>query len=215
MPVQVKICGITSLAAARAAADAGADFLGFIHFAKSPRHLPLKAMAELMQVIREGGITLPLAAVTVDPDEATLDELAATVGPDLIQLHGKETPGRVAEIAARGIPLIKAISVGEAGDLAQSEAYAPHVRYLMFDAKTPKDAALPGGLGLSFDWSLMQGYGGAKPWFLAGGLTPDNVAEALALSGARMVDVSSGVESAPGVKSPELISRFLRAAKAL
>ncbi len=216
MPAKVKICGITSLEAARAAANDSADFLGFIHFGKSPRHLPLKAMADLMRVIRAEGIALPLVSVVVDPDDALLATLANEVRPDLIQLHGKETPERVADIVAKvNIPAIKAISVARADDLKAAELYAPHVRYLMFDAKTPPEAAMPGGLGLSFDWPIMRNYAGGKPWFLAGGLTPGNVAEALRLSGAAMVDVSSGVESAPGVKDPLLISRFLKAAKSL
>ena len=216
MTTLVKICGITGVAAARAAIGGGADFLGFIHYAKSPRHLSLPAIADLMTVIRAESPDVPLVAVVVDPDDALLDRIAGDMRPDLIQLHGKETPERVAEIVYRtGLPAIKAISVGEAADLAIAEAYAPHVRYLMFDARTPPGAAMPGGLGISFDWKIMRGYSGGKPWFLAGGLTPDNVAEALQASGAGMVDVSSGVESAPGVKDAELISRFLRAAKAI
>ena len=216
MPVSAKICGISTLEAAEAAVVAGAAFLGFIHFAKSPRHLELNAMAKLMQAIRDAGHTLPLVSVVVDPDDATLDTLRDTVRPDLIQLHGKETPQRTAEIAARtGIGLTKVLSVGEAGDIAAAASYEPHVQYLMFDAKTPKDAAMPGGLGVRFDWTLMQGYHGKKPWFLAGGLTSENVAEAVSQSGAHLVDTSSGVESAPGVKDPQLISRFLRAVKSL
>ncbi|MEI9903827.1 MAG: phosphoribosylanthranilate isomerase [Asticcacaulis sp.] len=216
MAAKVKICGITGLEAALAAANDSADFLGFIHFAKSPRHLPLKAMAELMRVIRAEGVNLPLVSVVVDPGDELLEALAGEVRPDLIQLHGQETPERVAEIVAKvNIPAIKAISVSDTGDLAAAADYAPYAEYLMFDARTPKDAAMPGGLGLSFDWPVMRGYTGKKPWFLAGGLTPENVAEAVSLSGAPMVDVSSGVESAPGVKDIGLISRFLKAAKSL
>lgn len=216
MAAKVKICGITSLEAARTAANDSADFLGFIHFAKSPRHLPVKAMAELMAAIRADGIRVPLVSVVVDPDDGLIDALASDIKPDLIQLHGKETPQKVADILARlNRPAIKVISIGDIQDLDGVQAYEPHVRYLMFDAKTPRNAAMPGGLGHSFDWRIMRTYDGAKPWFLAGGLTPDNVAEALRLSGASMVDVSSGVESAPGVKDSGLISRFLRAAKSL
>jgi phosphoribosylanthranilate isomerase len=173
-------------------------------------------MAALMKVIRANGAQLPLVAVIVDPDDTLLDALKHTVRPDFIQLHGKETPARVAEIAAlTGLPLIKALSVGESADLKAAEAYEPHVSYLMFDAKPPKDAALPGGLGLRFDWTLMQGYRGTKPWFLAGGLDITNVREAVELSGATLLDVSSGVESAPGQKDAGLISGFLRTAKAI
>ncbi len=215
MTVQAKICGITTLDAARTAIACGASWLGFIHFGKSPRHLDLAAMAALMQAIRRDSVNIPLVAVVVDPDDALLNGLAGTVKPDLIQLHGKETPQRVAEIRARlNIPVIKALSIAEAADLIHADDYVA-ADLLMFDAKAPAGADLPGGLGLSFDWSLMRGYSGAKPWFLAGGLTPDNVAEAVRVSGARQVDVSSGVESAPGVKDPQRISDFLNAVKAL
>ena len=172
-------------------------------------------MASLMAAIRDAGHTLPLVSVVVDPDDATLAVLRDVVRPDLIQLHGKETPERTAQIkTATGIGLIKAISVAKASDLAAAAAYEPHVDYLMFDAKPPKDAVMPGGLGIRFDWTLMTGYRGEKPWFLAGGLTPDNVVAAVGQSGARLVDISSGVESAPGVKDPEMIRAFIRAARA-
>jgi phosphoribosylanthranilate isomerase len=216
MTVSAKICGISTLSAAQAAIAGGAAFLGFIHFAKSPRHLALNPMADLMRAIRDRGHTLPLVSVVVDPDDDTLATLRDAVKPDLIQLHGKETPQRVSDIAAMtGIGLIKALSVGEAADIDAAAAYEPHVRYLMFDAKTPKDAVMPGGLGVRFDWTLMSGYRGEKPWFLAGGINAGNVAEAVTQSSAKRVDVSSGVESAPGVKDPELISRFLTTVKSL
>ena len=214
--INTKICGISKLEAARAAAGNGAAFLGFIHFAKSPRHLDTDAMTALMQAIRRDGIRLPLVAVTVNPGDALLVALRDTVKPDIVQLHGHETPERVAEVKAlTGLPVIKAVSVSNAGDLDAAIPYEAVADYLLFDAKAPKDAALPGGLGLSFDWTLLAGRNWQKPWFLAGGLGPDNVAEAVRISGAKSLDVSSGVESAPGVKSPELISRFLRTAKAL
>jgi phosphoribosylanthranilate isomerase len=216
MTISAKICGISTLSAAEAAITDGAAFLGFIHFARSPRHLELDVMAASMRAIRQAGHAVPLVAVLVDPDDDTLARLRDDVRPDLIQLHGKETPQRTAHIAAvTGIGVIKALSVAEAADLEIAAAYEPHVDYLMFDAKPPKDAAMPGGLGLRFDWTLMRGYRGEKPWFLAGGLTPQNVAEAVKQSGAHFVDTSSGVESAPGVKDPELISRFLQAVKSL
>lgn len=216
MATGVKICGISSLATARTAIEGGADFLGFIHFARSPRHLGLEAMAELMRLIRAGARKTPLVSVVVDPDDALLDRLADEVRPDLVQLHGEETPQRVADIAGRfPIPLIKAIGVGDASDLARGAAYAAHVRHLMFDARPPPGATLPGGIGLSFDWTLLHGHDSASPWFLAGGLTPENVARAVKSSGASIVDVSSGVESAPGVKDAGLISRFLQQAKSV
>lgn len=173
-------------------------------------------MAGLMQAIRAAGAHPPLVSVVVDPDDATLDRLRDEVKPDLIQLHGQETPQRTADISAHtGLPLIKVISVAAAADLDMAPSYEPYAQYLMFDAKTPKDAAMPGGLGIAFDWSLMRGYRGQKPWFLAGGLTPETIAEAARQSGATLIDVSSGVESAPGVKSLEKISRFLNAVKSL
>lgn len=216
MPPKVKICGISTLESAKAALNDSADFLGFIHFAKSPRHLPLEAMSGLMQVIRQVNASTPLVSVVVNPDDELLSILKRDVRPDLIQLHGKESPERVAEIERlTGIPLIKAISVSEKADLEGVHAYEPHVAYMMFDAKAPKDAALPGGLGLSFDWSLMRHHVAAKPWFLAGGLSSANLAAAVQESGASMLDVSSGVESAPGIKDAGLISGFLHAAKAL
>ncbi len=216
MQISCKICGISTLEAAQAALNDSADFLGFIHFAKSPRHLSLKAMTALVQAIRAGGASARLVSVVVDPDNDLLDALRDDVRPDLIQLHGKESPARVADIAARvNIPLIKAISVSAINDLSAAAAFEPRVDYMLFDAKTPEDAALPGGLGLSFDWTIMRHHVAAKPWFLAGGLTSTNVAAAVQASGATMVDVSSSVESAPGVKDVRLISDFLRAAKAI
>ncbi|MGA9658042.1 MAG: phosphoribosylanthranilate isomerase [Asticcacaulis sp.] len=220
MRIQVKICGISTLTAARTALENGADYLGFISFAKSPRHLSLQAMAGLMQAIRHENIhenrNVPLVSVVVNPDDDLLEALTTTVKPDMIQLHGKETPKRVADIKSRfNIPLIKAISVSEKADLNQAAAYEPYVDYLMFDAKTPKDAAMPGGLGLFFDWSLMHDYAGTKPWFLAGGLNADNAHKAVNTSGALRLDVSSGVESVAGVKDNTLISAFLKTAKSL
>ncbi|ESQ90821.1 hypothetical protein ABAC460_08305 [Asticcacaulis sp. AC460] len=173
-------------------------------------------MTQLMQAIRCHGMTTPLTAVVVNPDDELLTALTASAQPDLIQLHGHETPDRVAEVRSRfGLPVIKAISVETADDIAAAKLYDEVADYLLFDAKTPKDAVLPGGMGLSFDWPLMRAWTGVKPWLLAGGLTPDNVAEALRLSGAPGVDVSSGVESTPGVKDERLISGFLKAVKSL
>lgn len=216
MTVLSKICGISTLLAAQTAVAGGVDFLGFIHFAKSPRHLTQASMAGLMQAIRAEGMTTPLTAVLVNPDDKTLAALTDAAKPDLIQLHGHESPDRVADVRARfDLPVIKAISVETAADIAAAVAYDGVADYLLFDAKTPKDAALPGGMGLSFDWPLMRGWAGKRPWFLAGGLNPGNFAEALRLSGAPAVDVSSGVESAPGVKDERLISGFLKAVKSL
>jgi phosphoribosylanthranilate isomerase len=211
---KVKICGLTKPDMARVAVAAGADYLGFIHFAKSPRHLDLASMAALIAEVRADGSGVKCVSVVVNPDDDLIDAIARDVRPDLIQLHGHESVDRTCEIAARsGLPLIKAISVENAADIEGAMAYEPHVAHLMFDAKPPEDAALPGGMGLSFDWSLLAGLETAKPWFLAGGLRPDNVAAALKATNAPMVDVSSGVETAPGLKDASLIRAFIHAAK--
>jgi len=216
MQLKVKICGISTLDAAKAAINDSADFLGFIHFAKSPRHLPLNAMADLIKVIRSGSGKTSLVSVVVNPDNELLLTLKNDVQPDMIQLHGSETVERVAQIAAlTNIPLIKAISVREAADLDIAKAYEPHVAHLLFDAKVPEGAPMPGGLGLRFDWTIMRKFSAEKPWFLAGGLTLDSLPRAITESATKMLDVSSGVENAPGIKDAALISSFLRAAKAL
>ena len=214
MTIRAKICGVTTIEAASAAINDSADYLGFIHFPKSPRHLPLNAMADLMSAVRRAHSHVQLVSVVVDPSDELLQSLARDVRPDVIQLHGHEPVERVAEVKARyALPVIKVISVETAGDVTDAVAYEAVADFLMFESKPPKGAALPGGLGLSFDWPLMKAWTGAKPWFLAGGLNPANVAEALRLSGAPMVDVSSGVEMSPGVKDIRLISSFLKAVK--
>ncbi|HEY4274996.1 MAG TPA: phosphoribosylanthranilate isomerase [Rhizomicrobium sp.] len=211
MPVQVKICGINSAAAADAALAAGADFGGLVFFPKSPRHLDLEAGRAL--AVRMRG-QLRLAALVVDESDDMLSAIAHAIQPDFFQLHGRETPARAAEIRSRfGLPLIKAVSVAGPEDFANIARYDGVADYLLFDAKPSADASRPGGHGAAFDWQLIQGRQFAQPWFLAGGLTPENVARAIAVSGAEMVDVSSGVESAPGVKSPDRIADFIAAAK--
>ncbi len=209
MSIIVKICGINSAAAADAVMRAGADFGGLAFFAKSPRNLTLASGAALATRMRG---RLKLAALVVDADDETLGRIAAEVKPDFFQLHGKETPSRAAEIFARfQIPLIKALPVAEAADLSRAAAY-DMAEMLLFDAHPPQNAARPGGHGVAFDWQVLNGANLNKPWFLAGGLNPENVARAIAASGAQMVDVSSGVESAPGVKSESLIGDFVAAA---
>lgn len=211
MPVQVKICGINSAAAADAVLRAGADFAGLVFFAKSPRHLSLEQGAMLAERMRG---RLRLAALVVDDNDEQLAAIARQVRPDFLQLHGKETPERVADIQARfGIPVIKALAISEPGDLAKVAAYDDVAQMILFDAVPATDAARPGGHGAAFDWQILNGRTFARPWFLAGGLTPENIARAIAVSGAQMVDVSSGVESAPGVKSPTRIADFVAAAK--
>lgn len=206
----VKICGLTTPETLDAALDGGAAFVGAVVYPRSPRHLEPLHAATLFDRARGRA---KVVAVTVDADDARLTEIALILKPDLIQLHGRETPERakrVRELTGAGI--IRALAVSTAADIEAAAAWEPVVDHLMFDARPPADATLPGGVGARFDWTLLAGRSFLKPWFLAGGLTPDNVAQALAVTGAPMVDVSSGVESAPGVKDTVRIAAFLRAA---
>jgi phosphoribosylanthranilate isomerase len=208
---QAKICGLTTPAAVQAALDGGAAYLGFVFFPKSPRSLDPETAARLAEPVRGRA---QVVAVTVDPDDETLERIARILRPDLIQLHGAETPERAADVRRRtGALTVKAIPVSGAEDLAAAAAYDGAADHLMLDAKAPADAALPGGNGARFDWSIASGRRYARPWFLAGGLDPWNVAEALQVSGAPVVDVSSGVERGPGYKDPRLISAFLDAVR--
>jgi phosphoribosylanthranilate isomerase len=209
--VSVKICGINSAEAADAVVRAGADFGGLVFFAPSPRNLTLEKGAALARHLRG---KLRLAALVVDADDDLLGRIAADVKPDFFQLHGKETPVRAAEIRARfQTPLIKALPVAEPADLGRAADYAM-AEMILFDAPVLPNATRPGGHGVAFDWRMLKDAKLNRPWFLAGGLNPENVARAIAVSGAAMVDVSSGVESAPGVKSEKLIGDFVAAARA-
>ena len=211
MTLKAKICGVSTPEAVRAALEGGAGWLGFVFFPKSPRHLSVEAAARLAEPARNRA---KVTALLVDPADAQVDEVVRALRPDLIQLHGRESPARTREIAARsGCGIIKALPVARASDLDVAAAYEPLVEHLMFDAKPPKDAVLPGGAGRAFDWSLMAGRRFARPWFLAGGLDPWNVAEAAKAAGAPLVDVSSGVERGPGLKDPALIAAFLDAVR--
>jgi phosphoribosylanthranilate isomerase len=206
-----KICGLSTPETVAAALDGGAAFLGFNFFPASPRYLTPDAAARLAPPAR-GKATI--VAVTVDPDDDLVDRLMATLKPDLIQLHGKEPPSRVREVSARaGVGVIKALPVSESADLDAARQYETVVDHLMFDAKPPSDAAMPGGLGSSFDWTILAGRRFARPYLLAGGLDPWNVGEALRQSGSPIADVSSGVERGPGIKDPLLISAFLEAVR--
>ena len=212
MTLQTKICGVSTPEAVRAAVDGGAAFLGFMFFPKSPRNIDPEAAARLAPPARARGVKI--VAVAVDPPDNEIDAIMAGLAPDLIQLHGKEPPARVREIGERtGRGIIKVVPVSEASDLTAAKAYEPLVEHLMFETKPPKDADRPGGLGVAFDWSLLKGRRFERPWFLAGGLNPWNVAEAVAVSGAPMLDVSSGVERGPGLKDPALIQAFLDAVR--
>ena len=208
---KTKICGLSTRLAVDAAVTGGAAFIGFLFFPASPRDIDPNAAARLAAPARA---KTKVVAVTVDPDNALLERLVDILAPDFIQLHGKETPARVADIR-RQVPcgLIKVLSVSDAADLDAAGAYDDLADHLMFDAKTPPGAALPGGLGVRFDWTLMAGRRVSRPWFLAGGLDPWNVGDAVRLSGAPMVDVSSGVERGAGLKDPALIGAFLEAVR--
>lgn len=208
---KVKICGLSTGETMQAALDAGADFVGLVFFPKSPRNVSLEQASMLAGLARGRA---EVVVLTVDADDALLSAIAREVKPDWLQLHGSETPERLAGIRAlTGLKLIKAIKVGGPSDVAQAAGYVDAADVILFDARAPaslKDP-LPGGNGVSFDWALLEGRSG---FMLSGGLTPQNVAEAIRVTGAPMVDVSSGVESAPGVKDVALIRKFIEAAKA-
>ena len=208
--ISVKICGLTAPEHVRAAVDAGARYIGFNFFPKSPRYAPIAQAAALAVDVPAGVAKVALA---VNLSNAQLDDIVAGVPLDMLQLHGSESPERVAEVKQRyGLPVIKAIGVAEAEDLASIDLYSGTADLLLIDAKPPKDSELPGGNGLPFDWRLLAGRKCWRtPWMLSGGLNPGNVAEAIRMTGAKQVDVASGVESAPGVKDPGLIKAFVDA----
>lgn len=209
--IRVKICGLTESSDIPAAIHAGARYVGFVFFAKSPRNLALQDAAFMARSVPEG---ICKVALTVDADDTALDHLLDAVPIDMLQLHGSESPERVAAIQDRfGLPVMKAVGVADEGDLDALAEYLRVADQILVDAKPPRDAELPGGNGLAFDWRLIAGRRWPVPWMLAGGLTPENVAEAIRMTGARQVDVSSGVESAPGVKDPEKIRAFVAAAQ--
>lgn len=211
MTTEIKICGLKDPEALETAIAEGADLAGMVFFAKSPRHIEFDAAAGLAERARG---RIRLVALTVDADDALVDAVAGQVRPDMIQFHGKESPDRVREVGERtGLGTIKAVGISGAADLARADAYAGICDRLLLDAKPPAGADRPGGLGQPFDWTVLEGYEPGVPWLLAGGLAPDSVAHALAVSGAPGVDVSSGVESAPGVKDTALIRDFIRAVR--
>ncbi|UWQ99968.1 phosphoribosylanthranilate isomerase [Rhodobacteraceae bacterium S2214] len=207
---RVKICGLRDQAMMDAAVSAGAHYVGLVFFPKSPRNVSIAQAAPLAQ---SAPIGIAKVGLVVNPDNALLDAILADVPLDVLQLHGSETPERVAEVRARyGLPVMKAVGVADADDLPALDDYALAADMLLVDAKPPKNSDLPGGNGLSFDWTLIANRRWPTPWMLAGGLTPDNVSEAVALTKAPQVDVSSGVETAPGEKSADLINAFVAAA---
>lgn len=209
---RVKICGLRDVAMLDAAVKAGASYVGLVFFPKSPRNITIE---QAVSVANATPLGVAKVALVVDADDATLDAITSNVPLDILQLHGHETPQRVAEVKARyGLPVMKAVGVADTTDLAALDVYAKVADQLLVDAKPPRNADLPGGNGLAFDWRLIAGRKWSVPWMLAGGLVPDNVAEAISLTGARQVDVSSGVESSPGQKDADLMMRFCRAAGA-
>ena len=214
MTVDAKICGITSRDAMSAAVDGGAAYVGLVFYPPSPRAVTAQQAASLTEDVPDSIIRVGLF---VDIDDDTLDSITGSVALDLLQLHGSETPARVADIKRRsGLPVLKAIKIAAAADVAIAEAYYDVADRLLFDAKAPADmkGALPGGNALMFDWQLIAGRRWPLPWMLSGGLDAENVAEAIRVTGAGAVDVSSGVESAPGVKDIARIAAFLKAVSA-
>lgn len=208
--MRVKICGLNSRIAVEAAVQAGAGYCGFVFFEKSPRNLTIPQATELAAMVPPGRTKV---ALTVDASDFTLEQILNSVPLDMLQLHGSERPERVAEVKAKfGLPVMKAISIADESDLPAIAEYARIADQLLIDAKPAPGAALPGGNGVAFDWRLIAGRRWASPWMLAGGLTAENVHEAVRLTGANQVDVSSGVETAPGMKDAAKIRAFIAAA---
>jgi phosphoribosylanthranilate isomerase len=211
MTALVKICGLKTVDALHAALDAGADMVGFVFFPPSPRNVPLELAHALGSQIRGRALKV---ALSVNAEDSAIEAMVTALGPDMLQLHGTETPERVRAVKRRfGRPVVKAIPVENQGDLAVASAYEAVADRLLFDARPPRDATRPGGLGRTFDWRLLAELDLQVPFMLSGGLTVDNVATALGITRAPAVDVSSGVERAPGDKDPNLIRAFIRAVR--
>jgi phosphoribosylanthranilate isomerase len=207
----VKICGLTSENSIKHAVTAGADYIGFVFFSKSPRYVTFSQAADLTALIPESVIKV---ALVVDPNNTLLSDMVKHVPIDMIQLQGRESPQRVREIKElTGLPVMKAVGVSEPADLEIIDSYATVADQLLIDAKPPKGSILPGGNGLAFDWKLMSGKTWDVPWMLAGGLNAENVVEAIRMTGTAQIDVSSGVEKAPGDKDPDKVTLFIQKAK--
>ena len=212
MSLIVKICGLSTRETLDVALDSGADMVGFVFFPPSPRHLALDVGRELGQAVRGRAAKV---ALTVDADDATLGGIVEALRPDLLQLHGRESPARLNEIKQTfGLPVMKALAIETAADLAGLSVYRDVADRILFDARAPKEATRPGGLGAAFDWHVLENLDLALPFMVSGGLHAGNVAEAVRVTRAGGVDVSSGVERSPGVKDPEMIRAFIRAARA-
>jgi phosphoribosylanthranilate isomerase len=211
MSLIVKICGLSTRETLDVALDAGADMVGFVFFPPSPRHLDLATARDLGGQVKDRALKV---ALTVDADDATLADIVEVLQPDILQLHGKETVARLRDIKAKfGVPLMKVIAVEAAADLASLPGYAAVADRILFDAHAPKGATRPGGLGAVFDWHVLENLDLKLPFMVSGGLTAENVAAAVRVTRAGGVDVSSGVERTPGVKDPEMIRSFIRAAR--
>ena len=211
-PLLIKICGLSTPETLEAALDAGADMVGFVFFPPSPRNIDFARAMALAGIV---GNRAAKVALSVDADDSLLDAVTQSLRPDILQLHGKETPTRVVEIARRyGLPVMKALGLSGPADFEVLPAYEAVADRILFDAKPPRDASRPGGNGAAFDWTLLAGRSFARPWMLSGGLTVENVAEAVRITGAPGIDVSSGVEVRPGVKDAGLIETFVARARA-
>ena len=212
MSLIVKICGLSTRETLDVALDSGADMAGFVFFPPSPRHLSLDAARNLGQAVKGRAVKV---ALTVDADDATLAGIVEALQPDLLQLHGRETAARLRDIKQKfGLPVMKAIAVETSADLAALPNYTDVADRILFDARAPREATRPGGLGAVFDWHVLENLDPKLPFMVSGGLHADNVAEAVRVTRAGGVDVSSGVERAPGIKDPELIRAFIRTARA-
>ena len=212
MALTVKICGLSTPDTLDVALAAGADMVGFVFFPPSPRHISLATARELGRQVKGRALKV---ALTVDADDTTLSNIVETLRPDLLQLHGKESVARLRDIKqAFGVPLMKVLAIETAADLAPLAGYAAVADRILFDARAPKGATRPGGLGTAFDWHVLDNLDLKLPFMVSGGLTADNVAEAVRVTRAGGVDVSSGVERSPGVKDPDMIRAFIRAARA-
>jgi phosphoribosylanthranilate isomerase len=210
-PTRVKICGLTSPESIKGAAQAGATYGGLVFYEKSPRHLSLAKAREVALAAPPG---FAKVALVVNPQDAFLEEMLSQVPIDILQLHGAEQPQRVQQIKqSTGLPIMKALGIATAQDLREIDRYAEICDQLLIDAKPAPGAKLPGGNGLAFDWQLLENHTWKIPWMLAGGLTPDNVAQAVRVTQARQIDVSSGVESAPGTKDMEKMRNFVAQAR--
>ena len=211
IPTRVKICGLTSPEAIKGAAQAGATYGGLVFYEKSPRHLSLAKAREVAMAAPPG---FAKVAMVVNPQDAFLEEMLSQVPIDILQLHGAEQPQRVQQIKqSTGLPIMKALGIATAQDLREIDRYAEICDQLLIDAKPAPGAKLPGGNGLAFDWQLLENHTWKIPWMLAGGLTPDNVAQAVRVTQARQIDVSSGVESAPGTKDIDKMRNFVAQAR--